>query len=339
MQIERDTHGMLQCHPYPHEYVDVSKPCFHCAFFMGLQRKEGVRGQEGQQFDIRGTVDEFRREIMYVFWKPGMDIFVSHVRRKQLPAFVFPDGYKRSRLPRHITQQAEKTCEDAAGCWSGPSEKRLKRKSDIGTGDVKPEKPDKRVSVNTELSESVPSETCTTRCGGISQVSFSEGVRLECSTAGYVDSNAEVRLTGGQLGNEEGIVGKHGQIGETVVNDTVTLIEQTLEVRDEELLTEAADKPSPREGSLASCKVPNSVTGEMCQIGLNRDNAGMESAKTGSTRKLLNCMEGIVDADQELADPRDQPMSKENAESIFEPSFNSQKLSCEVSFRHCSGWE
>jgi len=77
---------MLQCHPYPNEYVDTSKPCPHCAFFMGLQRKQGVKVQEGQQFDIRGTVDEFKQEInMYMFWKPGMDIYVSHVRRKQIP--------------------------------------------------------------------------------------------------------------------------------------------------------------------------------------------------------------------------------------------------------------
>uniref|UniRef100_A0A2N9G5E9 Retrotransposon gag domain-containing protein n=1 Tax=Fagus sylvatica TaxID=28930 RepID=A0A2N9G5E9_FAGSY len=44
-QIERDTNGMLQCHPYPNEYIDTSKPCPHCAFFMGLQRIEG-----GSQF-------------------------------------------------------------------------------------------------------------------------------------------------------------------------------------------------------------------------------------------------------------------------------------------------
>ncbi|GAY56407.1 hypothetical protein CUMW_171700 [Citrus unshiu] len=41
LQIEHDTDGKLQCHPYPHEYVDTSKPSAHCAFFMGLQRKPG----------------------------------------------------------------------------------------------------------------------------------------------------------------------------------------------------------------------------------------------------------------------------------------------------------
>ncbi|KAA8540345.1 hypothetical protein F0562_024736 [Nyssa sinensis] len=63
--IERDTNGKLQCHPHPQEYVDTSKQCFHCAFFMGLQRKQGERIQEGQQFDIRGTVDEFRFRLMF----------------------------------------------------------------------------------------------------------------------------------------------------------------------------------------------------------------------------------------------------------------------------------
>ncbi|PPS09661.1 hypothetical protein GOBAR_AA10986 [Gossypium barbadense] len=50
LKIEQDTNGMLQCHPYPNEYVDTSKQFAHCAFFMGLQRKVGVTGQEGSSF-------------------------------------------------------------------------------------------------------------------------------------------------------------------------------------------------------------------------------------------------------------------------------------------------
>ncbi|KAJ7951595.1 nuclear poly(a) polymerase [Quillaja saponaria] len=94
LMIEQDTFGKLQCHPYPHEYVDTTKQCAHCAFFVGLQRKQGEIVQEGQQFDIRGTIDEFRQCInMYTFRKPGMKIQVSHVQRRQIPSYVFPDGY------------------------------------------------------------------------------------------------------------------------------------------------------------------------------------------------------------------------------------------------------
>ena len=156
---------MLQCHPYPHEYVDTSRPCAHCAFFMGLQRKEGVRGQEGQQFDIRGTVDEFRQDVnMYLFWKPGMDIYVSHVRRKQLPSFVFPDGYKRPRLSRHVSPQAKKNSEGAAACQPFSAEK--KRKIDSEEADVKPIKPEKRISVSPQHQASASPERITSRPTG-----------------------------------------------------------------------------------------------------------------------------------------------------------------------------
>ncbi|KAK6927324.1 Poly(A) polymerase, RNA-binding domain [Dillenia turbinata] len=130
LKIERDTFAMLQCHPCPNEYSDTSKQGSHCAFFMGLQRKQGVRVEEGQQFDIRGTIDEFRQEVnMHMFWKPGMEIYVSHVRRRQIPSYVFPEGYTRPRPSRHIDQHAMKNGEDdGEGCTSGSGEKQIKRK-------------------------------------------------------------------------------------------------------------------------------------------------------------------------------------------------------------------
>ncbi|MQM02839.1 hypothetical protein Taro_035619 [Colocasia esculenta] len=127
LKIERDTYGMLQCHPYPDEYVDPSKQCSHTAFFMGLLRKQGMKFQEGQQFDIRGTVDEFRHEVnMFLFWKPGMEIYVSHVRRKQIPSFVFPNGYKRPRASRLACQlQTEDLVkEDGDGSAENPPKRR-----------------------------------------------------------------------------------------------------------------------------------------------------------------------------------------------------------------------
>lgn len=97
LKIERDTYGMLQCHPYPNEFVDTSKKGQHCSFFMGLQRKQGTQ----QQFDIRATVTEFKASVMqYMMWKDGMDLHVSHVRRKQIPSYVFPNGVRPARPPR-----------------------------------------------------------------------------------------------------------------------------------------------------------------------------------------------------------------------------------------------
>ncbi|KAJ8555507.1 hypothetical protein K7X08_013003 [Anisodus acutangulus] len=151
LKIERDTNGMLQCHPYPNEFVDLSKPCPHCAFFMGLQRKQGVKVQEGQQFDIRGTVDEFKQDVsMYAYWRPGMDIYVSHVRRKQIPPYVFPDGYKRPRQSRNTSHSAP----EKVGCMS-PEERHPKRKQEAETVHVCSGKPGKRASISPQRIGSV----------------------------------------------------------------------------------------------------------------------------------------------------------------------------------------
>jgi len=207
------------------------------------------------------------------------------------------------------------------GCWSGSAERRLKRKNDPETVDVKLEKPEKRVSISPQPPELVTPESRTSRSGGVSQVSFSEGVRLECLT-GHVDSNSEVRSSGGLFGNEEAIIENHVQMGETVVNDSVNLTEQAFvssynlpEVRNEVMVTEAVEKPDMY-----------SQNGDKVEI------AYMESAETGSTCRLLNWTEGAVDADQEVVKPCNQTMGKENAESVLEPSCSTRNLSCEVSF-------
>lgn len=152
LKIERDTFGMLQCHPYPCEYNNTSSQGYHCAYFMGLQRKQGVPIQEGQQFDIRGTVEEFRHSvIMYFLWRPGMDIFVSHVRRKQIPPYVFPGGVLPSRHARGVNQTVKASPGSSSGnsgdespeqCSNKSSVKLKKRKHEtagnIDKGDKKP---------------------------------------------------------------------------------------------------------------------------------------------------------------------------------------------------------
>ncbi|KAL6568203.1 Nuclear poly(A) polymerase 4 [Orobanche hederae] len=150
LMIERDTSGKLQCHPYPHDYVDSSKQCAHCAFFMGLQRKQGEVIKEGQQFDIRQTVDEFRHQInSYLYWKPGMEIYVSHIRRKQIPSHVFPEGYKRTRHTRPMSQQQvdKMSGEVSEACRPLSSERVPKRRKELGGSELRGS-PEKRHSVS-----------------------------------------------------------------------------------------------------------------------------------------------------------------------------------------------
>ncbi|EFJ28719.1 hypothetical protein SELMODRAFT_171521 [Selaginella moellendorffii] len=101
LKVEKDTYGMLQCHPHPSDFVDMARDGYHCAYFMGLQRKLGAPLHEGQQFDIRTTVEQFKLNVAaYTSWKQGMEIYVSHVRRKQIPLFVYPGGVKPARPAR-----------------------------------------------------------------------------------------------------------------------------------------------------------------------------------------------------------------------------------------------
>ncbi|XP_020264940.1 nuclear poly(A) polymerase 4-like [Asparagus officinalis] len=159
LKIERDTFGMLQCHPYPNEYVDTSKQCVHCAFFMGLQRKQGAKVQEGQQFDIRGTVDEFRNSVnMYMYWKPGMEIYVSHVRRRQIPSFVFPEGFKRPRPSKPTNQQKSDRIENEVDeCDGRSSERQFKRKKSPDE-DIGRQRLEKRLSSSPDPEKHFPSE-------------------------------------------------------------------------------------------------------------------------------------------------------------------------------------
>ncbi|KAI5070284.1 hypothetical protein GOP47_0014627 [Adiantum capillus-veneris] len=96
LQIERNTSGIVQCHLHPFSYVDFSKSVHHTAFFMGLSCS-----QERKEFDLHEPVEEFKIFVSSAFrQKPGMEICVSHVRRKQIPIFVFQEGDQSSRPQR-----------------------------------------------------------------------------------------------------------------------------------------------------------------------------------------------------------------------------------------------
>ncbi|KAM0897677.1 hypothetical protein ACQ4PT_022401 [Festuca glaucescens] len=158
LKIERDTKGMLQCHPYPCEYANPSVQCVHCSFYMGLSRKEGTK-VHGQKFDIRATVDEFMHEIgMYPLWKSGMDLAVTHVHKKQIPHYVFEQGYKKPCLPLHANQQEQSDRNDTEdGTPTASLDGQLKRKCDFdGAGQVESGKSLKRSSVSSGCEENPP---------------------------------------------------------------------------------------------------------------------------------------------------------------------------------------
>ncbi|XP_004299564.1 PREDICTED: poly(A) polymerase-like [Fragaria vesca subsp. vesca] len=97
LKIERKTYEMLQCHPHPGDFPDKSRP-FHSSYFMGLQRKQGVPVKEGEHFDLNRAVDDFKLAVyQYGLREIGMEIRVSHVKRRDIPNFVFPGGVRPSR--------------------------------------------------------------------------------------------------------------------------------------------------------------------------------------------------------------------------------------------------
>lgn len=114
---------MLQCHPHPGEFSEKSR-LFHCSYFMGLQRKQGVPVSECEQFDIRSNVEEFKQQFdirstveefkhsvnMYMLWKPGMEIHVFHVKRRNIPNFVFTGGLRPAR-PTKVTWDSRRALE------------------------------------------------------------------------------------------------------------------------------------------------------------------------------------------------------------------------------------
>ncbi|XP_038679921.1 nuclear poly(A) polymerase 1-like isoform X2 [Tripterygium wilfordii] len=116
LKIEKYTGNMLQCHPHPGDFQDKSRP-FHCSYFMGLQRKQGVN--------------------------PGMEIRVTHVRRKNVPPFVFPGGVRSSR-PSKLTWDSKRaletkvsgSCEAENSDSHGRKRKRIDDDADINSGNA-----------------------------------------------------------------------------------------------------------------------------------------------------------------------------------------------------------
>lgn len=156
---------------------------------MGLQRKQGEIIQEGQQFDIRSSVDEFKHYTSsYMFWKPGMEIFVSHVRRRQIPPFVFPEGHKRFRASRLSALQRSPNQEDVQNGRSGSCERDLKRKNDPARIEGEHNSPQKRQSISPRRQDSVSSNI-----SNFSNTASSERPEADIEAKTIVEKNSPCR--------------------------------------------------------------------------------------------------------------------------------------------------
>ncbi|GJN38634.1 hypothetical protein PR202_gb27694 [Eleusine coracana subsp. coracana] len=77
-----------------------------------------------------------------------MELAVSHVRRKQIPAYVFPEGHRRYRPPRHVNNQQQSDKNDnEEGTTTGSPDARPKRKHDCADN-AEPCRSAKRASVS-----------------------------------------------------------------------------------------------------------------------------------------------------------------------------------------------
>ncbi|KAK8685195.1 hypothetical protein V6N13_041201 [Hibiscus sabdariffa] len=190
LKIERHTYNMLQCHPHPGDFQDKSRP-FHCSYFMGLQRKQGVPVNESEQFDIRLTVEEFKHTVnMYTLWKSGMEIRVSHVKRRNIPSFVFPSGVRPSR-PSKATWDSRRVSDAKVSGHAG-SDKSGEGKG-VADGQVDGKKR-KRVDDNADAqSKNGKYVTAVASSSPEVQVGSPAGTVSSCSTKGdHLDATGSV---------------------------------------------------------------------------------------------------------------------------------------------------
>ncbi|XP_061374559.1 nuclear poly(A) polymerase 1-like isoform X2 [Gastrolobium bilobum] len=216
LKIERHTYGMLQCHPHPGDFSDKSRP-FHCSYFMGLQRKQGVPVNEGGQFDIRITVEEFKHSVnIYTSWKPGMDIHVSHVKRRSIPNFVFPGGVRPSR-PSKVTWdskrsselrisghgQAEKSQEGKVVVL-GASDDRKRKQAEDSVDSLRSSKslaslPPSSSEVHEDRNPISTANTCSMKCGDLEVNSMTEQKSEKPDLKSSGESPSSDRETNGSL--------------------------------------------------------------------------------------------------------------------------------------------
>ncbi|KAL6984126.1 polynucleotide adenylyltransferase [Sarracenia purpurea var. burkii] len=204
--------------------MDTSKSCPHCPFFMGLKRKHGLKVQEGQQFDIRRTIDKFKQEVnMYRSRKPGMDNNVFDVRKEQIPTSggtSQPSCYALVKLEPLAIGNVDTIPEDGSSCGLQKS-----GRSNVGhvlgggIGDHKPifiknhKLLDRFISLgvwNEVKSHVLASDEVTgTKRGETCQISL-EGAKVSLIDVDYTETRYSKRVHN----QEEGIIEDDGELAE-----------------------------------------------------------------------------------------------------------------------------
>ncbi|XP_044328303.1 nuclear poly(A) polymerase 2-like [Triticum aestivum] len=129
VRVEMATAGMLLCHPHPHAYADDDDRR-RVSFFVRLSKPapSPQQPQQPPQFDLRLTTQEFKDEVYtYAFWRPGMELNVSHTRRKDLPPYVLEQINSTDRLKR------KRSDDDSGNPESSPTVKRAAAAGRIGS--------------------------------------------------------------------------------------------------------------------------------------------------------------------------------------------------------------
>ena len=214
VQIERDTIGMLRCHPHPSE-LSVESKTFCCCYFMGLSKQQGPdsKDKDSGAFDIRFTVEQFKQEVgSYYAWRAGMLIQVSHVRYKDLPAFVFLGGSRPLHRVKAASKRKAAGTSQADGTVVG---KRIK----LDNSNAKPSVSTQRDSMATDATSTVTLSSCSKNVQQLEQLEASATVGTSSFGGSSLSSESGVRV----------IAERHDEVAATCSSEKLSELEDEVQ--------------------------------------------------------------------------------------------------------------
>lgn len=241
-----------------------------------------------------------------------MDIYVSHVRRKQIPPFVFPDGYKRPRQPRNTSHSTPEKV--AKGCMS-PEERHPKRKQETETAHVNSGKPGKRASISPQRIGSVSPLGSSCRSDGSAQIIISDESQRELESSCLMDSSDDRSLHRLLRSINDASPSDSSICTPDSLNYTISRGSTLLGVSREVDSDSSNTKSVPSKEVLSPCE-------DICARDVNDEKGGI----LGS---LLHDNVGQLD------EPCIQTSCAEDLERVPGSNSNIQNLTCEVSLSVC----